>query len=138
MRTVDATAPFEGTLAEADLSLRITDAPDPVKSGSSLTYTIIVTNAGPSDANGVTVVDTLPATTTFKSVSASQGSCSRTGSTVRCTLGDQAAGSVATVTIVVKATQKGMISDTATVSSVGPPDNQPTNNAATTATVVGP
>ena len=57
MRTVDATAPFEATLAEADLSLRITDAPDPVKSGSSLTYTVIVTNAGPSAVTGATVTD---------------------------------------------------------------------------------
>jgi uncharacterized repeat protein (TIGR01451 family) len=138
MRTVDATPPFEATLAEADLSVRMTDAPDPVKAGSNLTYTIISTNAGPSVATGVTIVDSLPASLTFKSVSTSQGTCMRTGSTVRCSLGDQASGSVATVTIVVKPTQKGTISNTTTVSSSGPADNQLSNNSATSTTIVGP
>ncbi|HEX5147736.1 MAG TPA: DUF11 domain-containing protein, partial [Candidatus Limnocylindrales bacterium] len=138
MRTVDATPPFEATLAEADVSLRLTDAPDPVKSGSNLTYTIVVANAGPSAADGVTVVDTLPSNVSFKSAAASLGSCARTGTTVRCTLGSLGAGDVATVTIVVRTSQKGTVTNTASVSSTTPPDNQPLNNSATTTTVVGP
>ena len=138
MRTVDATPPFEATLAEADVSLRLTDAPDPVKSGSNLTYTIVVTNAGPSAAGGVSVADTLPANVSFKNAAPSQGICTKAGATVRCALGDLGAGDVATVTIVVRPSQKGMVTNTATVTSVTPPDNQPANNSATTTTVVGP
>jgi uncharacterized repeat protein (TIGR01451 family) len=137
MRTVDVTPPFEATLAEADLSVRLTDAPDPVKSGSNLTYTIVATNLGPSAAEGVTILDNLPASVAFKSLTASQGSCARTGAAIRCTLGSLAAGDVATVTIVVKPASKGTLSNTASVSSTAPPDNQPANNSATTTTLVG-
>ncbi len=64
----------EDVFAEVILDVVKTDTPfDPVIAGTSLTYTIDVFNAGPSDATGVTVVDTLPAVTTF--VSASDPSC---------------------------------------------------------------
>jgi acyl dehydratase len=39
----------------ADLSILETDAPDPVGAGDTLTYTLSVTNAGPSDAEAVSV-----------------------------------------------------------------------------------
>ena len=50
----------------ADLALTKTGAPNPVV-GSSLTYTLTVTNNGPSAAAGVTVSDTLPPNVTFDS-----------------------------------------------------------------------
>jgi uncharacterized repeat protein (TIGR01451 family) len=58
---------------EADLEISKADDPDPVTAGTALTYTIQVTNNGPSDASGVTVTDTLPTDITFDSYSASQG-----------------------------------------------------------------
>jgi uncharacterized repeat protein (TIGR01451 family) len=137
MRTVDATAPFETTLAEANLAVRLSDAPDPVKQNANLTYTIAVTNLGPSGATGVNVVDNLPASVSFRSVSASQGSCTRSGQQVRCNLGDLPSGGWATVTIVVRPTQKGTVSNTASVSSSGPADHDPSNDSSTTTTVVG-
>ena len=57
------------------------------------------------------MVDTLPANVTFRSMTASQGSCTRTGQTVRCNLGDLGDGDVATITIVVRPSQKGTISN---------------------------
>ena len=45
----------------ADLSLTNTDSPDPVLAGELLTYTLTVDNAGPDDATGVELTDTLPA-----------------------------------------------------------------------------
>ena len=45
----------------ADLSLTKSDSPDPVAAGELLTYTLGVHNAGPQDATGTTVTDTLPA-----------------------------------------------------------------------------
>ena len=41
-------------------SVTKTDSPDPVIAGTSLTYTITVTNGGPSDAQGVTLDDACP------------------------------------------------------------------------------
>ncbi len=44
----------------ADLSVTKTDYPDPVVAGTELTYTITISNAGPSDARNVTLTDTMP------------------------------------------------------------------------------
>jgi len=48
-------------VAESDLSVRKTGDPDTILDDNLLTYTIIVTNLGPSLAKNVTVMDTLPA-----------------------------------------------------------------------------
>jgi uncharacterized repeat protein (TIGR01451 family) len=55
----------------ADLVVTKTDSPDPVYYLNNLTYSISITNNGPSDAQTVALSDTLPAGTTF--VSLSQG-----------------------------------------------------------------
>jgi uncharacterized repeat protein (TIGR01451 family) len=85
----------------ADLNLTKTDFPDPVRAGEQLTYTLVISNPGPSHALGVTVEDTLPVSTTFSSYTISQGiSCLDNGK-IECELGDLLAGTVATVTLVV-------------------------------------
>src|SRR3989441_1153805 len=48
-------------IAQADLSITKTDNPDPVNAGATLTYTVTVTNGGPSTAANVQVTDNLPA-----------------------------------------------------------------------------
>ena len=53
--------------AQADLSVSNTPATGPVSAGKPITYTISVTNGGPSDAQNVTWVDPVPANTTFVS-----------------------------------------------------------------------
>jgi uncharacterized repeat protein (TIGR01451 family) len=100
----------------ADLAITKTDSPDPVTVGNNLTYTITVTNNGPSAATGVTVSDTLPPGETFVSVTPSQGSCTGT-SAISCALGSLANGASATVTLVVTPTQTGGISNTASVAA---------------------
>src|SRR5262249_7125362 len=66
--------------ASADLAVTKTDTPDPVVAGQSLTYTISVTNNGPSDAEGVTLTDNFPPGLTFQGANASQGAGTLTGS----------------------------------------------------------
>ena len=49
----------------ADLALAVTAAPDPLLVGGNLTYTMIVTNNGPSPATNVTIRNTLPTGAVF-------------------------------------------------------------------------
>jgi uncharacterized repeat protein (TIGR01451 family) len=114
----------------ADLSITKSGAPDPSLVGGTLTYTLSVTNHGPSTATGVTLTDPLPAEVSFVSASPSQGSCS---GTVTCALGSLANGAGAVVTVVVKPTAKGTITNTASVSG-NERDPNPSNNSATATT----
>ncbi|RMH34417.1 MAG: DUF11 domain-containing protein, partial [Nitrospirae bacterium] len=61
--TVDSAPDTVTILAEApqaDLSITKTASVDPVIAGNPLTYTVTVSNAGPSDAQNVVVTETLP------------------------------------------------------------------------------
>jgi uncharacterized repeat protein (TIGR01451 family) len=103
---------------EADLSITKTESADPVIAGTTFSYSINVTNSGPSDASGVTVSDTLPAGLTFSSGGSSIG-CSAVGQAVTCTVGLLANGGVAPLTIEVdlasSVADNAVISNTATV-----------------------
>jgi uncharacterized repeat protein (TIGR01451 family) len=100
----------------ADLGVTKSDSPDPVTVGSTLTYTIQVTNAGPQNATGVTVTDALPSQTDFLSATASSGNCDHQGNRVVCTIGDLAAkASPVTVTIQVRPTRTGTIANSVSV-----------------------
>ena len=57
----------------ADLEIIKTDSTDPVIPGQALTYTLTVTNNGPSDAANVQVSDTVPAQFTVTNVTSRNG-----------------------------------------------------------------
>lgn len=104
----------------------------PLVAGQNATYTVTVTNNGPSSAAAVTVSDTTPAGTTFVSNS---GGCV---TAYPCSLGTLAPSQVVTInsTYSVPASAAGStISNTATVSS-STFDQTPGNNSATTGAVV--
>jgi uncharacterized repeat protein (TIGR01451 family) len=121
----------------ADISVTKTDSPDPVHVGQTLTYSVVVANGGPSAATGVKLIDALPKNAGFGSVSTSQGTCSIKPAKARvtCALEGLASGSSATVTIVVKPTSKGTITNTAT-GSANQADPNTVNNKATATTTV--
>ncbi len=124
----------------ADLSVTKTDSPDPVHIGQNLTYTITVRNSGPDAATGVTATDLLPKNAGFGSSSTTQGTCSLKPekAMVSCSLGTLASGGTVTITINVKPTRKGQITNTVSVSSASPPDPNTANNTASATTTVQP
>ncbi len=131
-------------IADADLSVTKSDSPDPVTAGNNITYTIGVTNGGPSAASTATLNDTVPTNTTFVSFTAPAGWTSSTPAvggtgTVTAVNPSLANGASAAFTLVVRVnpgTASGtVVSNTASVSSQNPDANSG-NNAATVTTTV--
>jgi uncharacterized repeat protein (TIGR01451 family) len=119
-----------------DLALVKTASPNPVKPGQQLTYTLTATNDGPSNATGVSIVDTLPANTSYYSA-AGQSSATIVNQTLTLNVGNLAVGasSVITVVVVVGPSATGTITNTATVSG-NQPDPNLANNTASVSTQV--
>ncbi len=130
------------TTPSADLRLTKTASPNPVRATEEVTFTITVTNDGPSMAKDVTVTDALPSGLTLTSATASGGSCSGTD-TITCqinSLGATAPGNTATITIKARvgaAYPPGPLLNTAVVSTT---TNDPTggNNSGRSTTTVSP
>ena len=117
-----------------DLIVGMTGSPNPVIVSSNLTYTISVTNAGPSTATNLVVTDVLPAGVGFVQCSASGSYSTNTGA-VTFNLGSLPLNGVANVTLVVSPTLVGTITNTisATASQV---EANPANNTASVVTEV--
>ena len=133
----DASEPT-AVVAASDLSVTKTDSSDPVMVDDPLTYTVTVTNNGPSQATGVVLTDTLPADVTFGSVTPSQGTCAEASGTVICQLGAMASStnSIITITVMPKGAAGGTtITNTASVTS-GVGDTDTSNNTASQTTKV--
>jgi uncharacterized repeat protein (TIGR01451 family) len=133
---VESTTVDGGSGSGADLAISKADAPDPVRPGSTLNYTVTVQNVGAEAASGATVTDLLPLQADFLAVTSSQGSCSTPiPLLVSCSLGGLAVGGSATIQIAVSPGAEATIVNTATVVSTSF-DPNPLNNASATSTNV--
>ncbi len=104
--------------ASADLSLTKTDSPDPVYVGGTLTYTLSVSNAGPSQAINLTVTDTLPGSVTFQTAAGTGWTCNEASGVVTCTRASLAVGAAPDIVITVMAPDAaGQITNSATVTT---------------------
>ena len=131
-------------VSSADLAITKSVSPNPVIAGTNLTYTITVSNAGPSTATGVVVTDTLPAQISVLSVTPSSGTCTAgiPGNPLQpltCTMGNVAKSGTATVVVVAAVASNvpsgTVVNNNASVSSaVADPNNA--NNSATAADTV--
>jgi uncharacterized repeat protein (TIGR01451 family) len=133
---------------EADLSITKSDSPDPVLSGSNITYTINVTNGGPDPSLNLTLSDTVPGNTTFQSLTPAAGwtcptfpAVGGTGA-ISCTASSLAASQTDSFTLVVKVDSgvagSTIISNTASVSSGTTFDPTSANNSVSQMTTVQP
>jgi large repetitive protein len=120
----------------ADLALSKAATPNPVKPGNQLTYTLTVTNNGPSGATGVSIVDTLPDGVYYYSASG-QRSATIVNQTLTLNAGSLAPGASSTITVVVvvRPATTGAVTNTATVSG-NEPDPNLTNNTASVSTQI--
>lgn len=120
----------------ADKSVVKTSSPDPVIAGEILTYTILVSNAGPSDAQNVTLTDVVPICILNPEYSLDGGITWNPWPGV-INLGTIPSGGSVTVLIrgTVDPSCTGSITNTATVSSTTP-DPDPTNDTSTVVTQI--
>jgi uncharacterized repeat protein (TIGR01451 family) len=128
------------TLApRADLAVTKTTPLTAAVPGDPVTYMITVTNAGPSNATGISVSDAVPVTLQNPSwtCSATAGSsCIPNGTGSIATTANIAAGGTLTYTLTARLakTATGMLTNTATANvPSGTTDPQPVNNSATVA-----
>lgn len=132
--------------SQADLGITKTAPAGPIPPGQNVTYTLGVTNSGPSDAANVTLADPLPTGTTFVSATQTAGpsfTCTNpavgSAGTVSCNLASLVANASASFQVVVRVNTTGTagatLANTATISSAAT-DPSPGNNTATTTTAV--
>jgi uncharacterized repeat protein (TIGR01451 family) len=123
--------------ADVDLGITKTDGVTSALPGASVTYTIVVTNTGPSDALGATVTDTLPAAISSASwtcVASGGGTCTASGSNDINDTVDVPVGATLTYTVVASIAENatGTLSNSPTVAAPsGATDTNPGNNSAT-------
>jgi large repetitive protein len=122
--------------SSADVAIVKTVVPTTTPPGVNVTYTLVVTNNGPSTAKAVQVSDPLPAGMKFVSVTPS--ACGLAGKTVTCALGDLVKGQSVSITVVASiplALAKTTKTNTATVSSSTPDSNLANNEDDATVTI---
>lgn len=119
----------------ADLAVTKTANPNPISSGQQVTFTITVSNNGPTEANSVVVNDVLHSALTVQNVNPSVG----TWSAPNWNVGTLNSGASATLAITgtVSSSFHGTLPNTATVSSTTF-DPVSTNNSATVNLTVNP
>ena len=126
----------------ADLKVNETSNLAAAHLGQPVTYTINVSNVGPATAQGITLTDTFTKNAGYVSVTATKGSWSCTAKPAKlmltCTLNSLTAGDNAVLTIVLKPTAKGTLTNTVTVSEQAPGDPNTSNNTAALSMPVTP
>ncbi len=130
--------------SNSDLSVTISDTPDPVSVEAPLSYSIVVTNNGPDGTSSASLLLTHSAYVYYASLpSASQGTCNSLWprAEVTCDLGYLASGSSATVNVVLvptwQAAYHSPLTANATVTGGYVNDMNPVNDTAASSTRIG-
>jgi len=121
-----------------DMQVSLSQNPEPVTAGQTITYVATVVNNGPSNAANVVATLSLPAEASFISAPASQGSCTHSNLTLTCSLGNITTMNSADITVNLTTVSVGSISLSATVTSSTEENNAANNSAITYSTVQAP
>ena len=122
--------------AAADVSLLISGVSGPIPVCSNISYTLTVTNAGPSKATNLQITNSFSVATSIASVSTNIGVWSTNGGVLVWALPALDAGAQATLSYTIVPVQTGVI--TITASAASPTfDPIPGNNSKVQATMVG-
>lgn len=130
--------PVEEEPEGADVSVALTDEPDPVISSGTVRYLATAANAGPEPAAGVGMT-VAPSAGEITAASGTGWTCTHTAAQASCSLAGPlaAGGSAPAIEVLVRApvaSEQSTITSTATVSSDGDPN--PANDAAQETTQV--
>ena len=128
---------FNPCAATADLTVTVTDTPDPVFTGSPVTYTVNVPNSGTAAANTVTIEVELGGSANPGSIgglTAPECSFDDPSDTINCAVASIAASGAFTFTFTVTPSTAGTITATANVSAAAPEITS--NNTGSASTVV--
>lgn len=127
-------------IAEADLGVTKTVSPLATQIGGTLTYTIDVTNSGPSTASNVVITDTLPIGVSFVSGTGPAGEVlTESGGVVTAnmtTLADNDSGLMTITVLVEPGAASSITNNVAIASDTG--DSNATNDVASVVTAVDP
>ena len=123
--------------AAADNQLLMTASSGNIALGGNVTYTVAVTNYGPSGSTNVLVTDTLQSGFTLVASNATQGSISGSGTQLNWNIGTLATNAGAQLTVTVKPASNGNFTNSATVTSLATPDPNPDDNSDSASVAVG-
>lgn len=139
--TADNTASVSVTVdAQADLSVDTVDSTDPVNIDTPFRWVNTITNAGPSDATGVVLIDTIPHLVEELKVRVLPSGCDRFEETIKCSLGTIKAGASVTMNVELEAMVNAgpAISHTVEVSSLADDPDLTFNSDTETTTLQAP
>lgn len=125
------------TIDSTDIGVSVTASPNPVFVGSNLVYTIVVTNLGPISASNVRLTNLLAPSVTLQSATVSQGTLDTGVNPITGDLGTVNDNASASVTLTVRPTEVGTVTNTASVAS-DLSDSNPANNLSVITTTVWP
>jgi uncharacterized repeat protein (TIGR01451 family) len=130
-RSASLTVTTTAQTPSADLAIVKVASPEPAWVGQPLTYTITLTNSGPTKAPHATLVEVLPSRADYLS---SDTACSLTGHVLVCDLGTLAVGEQRTLRVLVRPMGSGVLVNQALITSEAN-DPNPDNNWATLQTL---
>jgi uncharacterized repeat protein (TIGR01451 family) len=128
------------TCVQAMVDLSVTKSGSPATqelNQGNITWTMVVTNNGPSAATGVKISDPMPAGNTYVSSTTTQGTCTG-GAILTCDIGTMAAGAQVTITLITAPSTTGTQTNTVAVSGDRPETNTGNNQATATVEITGP
>src|SRR4051794_5600971 len=96
----------------------ISSAPQPVTAGEPVRYVTTLADNGPATITHVELTLPMPSGLTVESAEASPGSCTMALDQAHCTIGTLAPGDAAQVTVIARTSNPGVVSVTATWTSV--------------------